>query len=111
MQARNLLIAAMLIAVPPMTSNAQTGMDRSTMNKPAASAATAHSATGVVKSLDRSKNTVMLAHGPVASLKWPAMTMSFAVKDKALLDKLPAGGKIEFEFVKQGKEYVITGVK
>jgi Cu(I)/Ag(I) efflux system protein CusF len=111
MQARKFLIAAVLIAVPPVMSNAQTGMDHSKMNKPAASAATAHSATGVVKSVDRSKNTVMLAHGPVASLKWPAMTMSFAVKDKALLDKLKPGKKTEFEFVQQGKDYVITGVK
>jgi len=47
----------------------------------------------------------------VASLKWPAMTMSFLVKDKATLEKLREGGKVEFEFVQQGKDYVITSVK
>lgn len=72
---------------------------------------TAHKATGVVKSADRNKGTVTLAHEPVPSLKWPAMTMSFAVKDKAMLEKLPANKKVEFEFVQQGKDYVITGVK
>jgi Cu/Ag efflux protein CusF len=39
------------------------------------------------------------------------MTMPFTVKDKALLEKLQAGNKVEFEFVQQGKEYVITTVK
>jgi Cu/Ag efflux protein CusF len=39
------------------------------------------------------------------------MTMSFAVKDKALLNKLAVDKKVEVEFVQQGKDYVITGVK
>jgi Cu(I)/Ag(I) efflux system protein CusF len=39
------------------------------------------------------------------------MTMGFAVKDKALLDKLAVGKKVEFEFVKEGKGYAVTGVK
>jgi Cu(I)/Ag(I) efflux system protein CusF len=39
------------------------------------------------------------------------MTMGFTVKDKALLDKLQPGKKVEFEFVQQGKDYVITTVK
>jgi len=54
---------------------------------------------------------VTLAHGPVPSLKWPAMTMGFGVKDKALLGKLAPEKKIEFEFVQQGRDYVITSVK
>ena len=70
-----------------------------------------HKATGVVKSSDRNKSTVTLAHGPVPSLGWPAMTMSFVVKDKAMLDKLAANKKVDIEFVQQGKDYVITGVK
>jgi Cu(I)/Ag(I) efflux system protein CusF len=39
------------------------------------------------------------------------MTMTFAVRDKALLEKLQPGRKIDFQFVRQGKDYVITGVK
>jgi len=71
----------------------------------------AHQATGVVKSVDRTKSVVMLAHDPVKSLNWPAMTMGFLVKEKPLLDKLQPGKKIAFEFVQQGKNYVITSVK
>ena len=71
----------------------------------------AHQATGVVKSVDRTKSVVMLAHDPVKSLNWPGMTMGFQVNEKALFDKLQPGKKIEFEFVQQGKSYVITMVK
>lgn len=70
-----------------------------------------HQATGVVKSVDKAKGTVTIDHGPVASMKWPAMTMGFKAKDKKALEGLKPGQKIEFEFVQQGKDYVITMVK
>jgi Cu(I)/Ag(I) efflux system protein CusF len=91
------LMVAFLVAVPCAQVQAQ--------------APPVHQATGVVKSVDRVQNSVTLAHDPVKSLKWPAMTMGFTVKDKALLDKLQPGKKIEFEFVQQGRNYIITSVK
>jgi Cu(I)/Ag(I) efflux system protein CusF len=73
--------------------------------------ATAYKASGVVKKIDAAKGSVTLAHGPVAELKWPAMTMGFTVKDKALLGKLAVGRKVDFEFIEQGKSYVVTAVR
>lgn len=70
-----------------------------------------YKASGVVKKVDAAKGSVMLAHGPVPELKWPAMTMGFTVKDKALLDKLAVNKKVDIEFVEQGKSYVVTAVK
>lgn len=70
-----------------------------------------HKANGTVTKVDRIANKVTIAHGPVQSLKWPAMTMNFVVKDKALLDGLSSGKKVEFEFVQQGRDYVITSAK
>ena len=70
-----------------------------------------HKASGTVQKIDAAKGTVTLAHGPVKSLNWPAMTMPFAVKDKALLDKLKAGAKVEFTFVQSGKDFVVTQIK
>ena len=69
-----------------------------------------HAADAVLKSVD-SAGKVMLQHGPVKSLGWPAMTMGFAVKDKALMNKLAVGSKVHVEFDKQGTDYVITSVK
>lgn len=71
----------------------------------------AHHAVGVVKEIDPKTGMVTFAHEPVKSLNWPAMNMGFAVKDKALLDKLAVGKKVEFDFVKEGKGYTVTSVK
>lgn len=70
-----------------------------------------HRAIGTVKKLDRKNQVVTIAHGAVATLNWPAMTMSFKVKDKALLPKLTEGRKVNVEFTRQGDDYVITQVK
>lgn len=77
----------------------------------AAATQTTHMATGVVKKLNAEAAVVTVAHEPVNSLNWPAMTMGFKVKDKALLAKLKEGQKVEFEFVQEGEDYVVTSVK
>lgn len=97
------------------TALAQSGHDsHHKMDQPAANAqkgAQTHRASGVVKSINADKGTVTIAHGPVESLKWPGMTMGFKAKDKKLLETLRPGQKIEFDFVQQGKDYVVTRVK
>ena len=121
------LILALSVAVPAVShsqSDAMKGMDMKDMDmkgmdmkgmdmgkQPAAGAQATHKATGVVKKADPKSGTVTLAHEPIKSLNWSAMTMTFAVKDKAMLDKLQPGKKVEVEFMQQGKDYVITGVK
>jgi len=75
------------------------------------SQANAHKASGTVTKVDPVSSKVTIAHGPVQSLKWPPMTMNFVVRDKALLGKLSSGKKVEFEFVQQGSDYVITSAK
>ena len=60
---------------------------------------------------DAAQGKVTLAHGPVKSLGWPAMTMGFAVKDKMLFDKLAVGAKVHVGFKKEGDGYVVTSVK
>ena len=85
------------------------GMDMG--KKPVEAKQQTHTATGIVKKVDAKAGKVTLQHGPVASLNWPAMTMAFNVKDKALWNKLEDGKKVEVEFTKQGADYVVTGVK
>lgn len=70
-----------------------------------------HSAIGTVKKIDVLKGTVTLAHGPIASLGWPAMTMTFSVKDKQLFNKIKVGRQLAFEFQQQGADNVVTAVK
>jgi Cu(I)/Ag(I) efflux system membrane fusion protein len=71
-----------------------------------------HQADGKVDSVDAKAGTVMLSHGPVASLKWPAMTMEFAVANESLLKNLQPGAQVAIEFVERSPgEWLITGVK
>jgi RND family efflux transporter MFP subunit len=77
-----------------------------------ASAAAGHHAEGTVEEIDSKAGTVSLAHGPIASLKWPAMTMEFKVANAALLKDLKPGAKVAVEFVERAPgEWVITSTK
>ena len=73
--------------------------------------AAVHEASGTVTKVHRERSRVTIKHGAVKTLDWPAMSMTFAVRDKALLEKLQADRKVDFQFVQEGKSYVITGVK
>jgi Cu(I)/Ag(I) efflux system periplasmic protein CusF len=105
------LIAAALAATSAfaqMHTGHTTGMD---MGNKSVAGQQVHTAAGTVKKADPKAGKVTLEHGPVASLKWPAMTMAFKVKDEGLWKKLEDGKKVEVEFAQQGKDYVVTAVK
>ncbi len=89
------------------------GMDMDKDKKGGAkkSQAKTHKGSGVVKSMDPAEGKVTIAHGPIASIKWPAMSMTFSVKDKKMLDKIAPEKKVEFQFEQQGSDYVITRIK
>ena len=86
-------------------------MPMDNMHADAAAKTTTHSATGVVKAVDQTKGTVTLAHGPVKTLNWPAMTMTFSVKDKAFFNKLSVDKTVTIAFSKQDANYVVNAVK
>ena len=71
-----------------------------------------HRGEASIEAVDPARATVTLAHAPIASLKWPAMSMDFRVKDPALLRTLKPNQKIVFEFVESGSgEYLIVRVQ
>ena len=97
-----------------MKGMAMKGMDMNCMDmskKPAAKHQTTHTAKGVVKKVDAKAGMVTVAHEPIPSMNWPAMTMDFKVKDKALLGKFADGKDVEFEFAKEGNLYVVKSMK
>jgi Cu(I)/Ag(I) efflux system protein CusF len=106
------LMFAGLIAVST-SGLAQSGgmkdMDMKDMH--GAARAVTYKAEGTVKKIDAAVGTVMLAHGPIPSLKWPPMTMSFDVRDKKLLGGIKAEQKVTFEFVEEKGRYVIVSIK
>jgi Cu(I)/Ag(I) efflux system protein CusF len=64
---------------------------------------------GVIKSLDAAKGTVTIAHEAVAALKWPAMTMAFAITPEQARG-IEVGQKVDFEFSATSKAATITRI-
>lgn len=52
---------------------------------------------GEVVKVDKAAGKVTLKHGPIKKLDMDSMTMVFRVADLAMLDKMKAGDRIEFE--------------
>jgi len=75
----------------------------------AKTAAVGHQAEGTLDAIDAQGGSVTISHGPVASLKWPAMTMEFTPANPALVAKLKPGSHVRFEFIERKPgEWVIT---
>ncbi len=92
-------------------SNLKAALGSFAQPQPAA-ASVGHKAEGVVESIDVSDGTVMLTHGPVASLKWPAMSMEFKFVNPSLQAGLKPGAKVAFDFVERAPgEWVITAIR
>ena len=114
------VVVAALLSVFSGVAGAQAGgmramdtkdMDMRGMDKGSKNFQAMHDAVGTVKSVDAAKGTISLAHGPVGSMNWPAMTMTFKAQDKKMVEGVKPGQKIEIEFQLQGRDYVITKVK
>jgi Cu(I)/Ag(I) efflux system membrane fusion protein len=87
------------------------GMEAAPVTPAKAATSTGHKAQGKVDSVDAKAGLVTLSHGPVASLKWPAMTMEFKLANPALLKELQPGKAVAIEFVERAPgEWVITAV-
>ena len=117
----NIFVATVALAqTTDSTKKDATGMDMKNMPmksmdtkdmKTDKATTTVHKGVGVVKSVNRTDGVITFAHEPIKSLNWPAMTMGFKVKDKAMVDKIKPGDKVEFSFVQAGKDYVVTDIR
>jgi Cu(I)/Ag(I) efflux system membrane fusion protein len=68
-----------------------------------------HQAVGTLDAIDVKAGTVTVTHEPVASLKWPAMTMEFVTANASLSANVKPGSAITFEFVERKPgEWMIT---
>lgn len=67
-----------------------------------------YSGAGTVKSI--TGNQMAIAHGPIAGIGWPAMTMTFTAPPN-LVGGVKVGDKVDFSFRQNGSAYVLTSVK
>lgn len=69
-------------------------------SSPAAKASATHSAEGKVESVE--PDGITISHGPVATLKWPAMTMGFSKPAPGAFAEVKSGDTVRFEFREGG---------
>ncbi len=104
----NLLPALALLGLPAYADNTHDHMAGMAMG---ATKAQAHKGQGTVNKLDILAGSVNLTHDPIKSLGWSGMTMDFKVKNKAALDKIKPGTKVDFEVTKETDgTFVITHI-
>lgn len=70
------------------------------MSQPSSPARPVHHGEGIVEAIDTGE--VTLSHGPIATLKWGAMTMPFKRPATALPANLTVGSRVAFEFEAHG---------
>jgi Cu(I)/Ag(I) efflux system membrane fusion protein len=87
----------------------KSGLGRLDSGKASTTAAVAHAGQGTVKSM--APGEIAIAHGPIASLKWGAMTMTFKTPPGGLPGGLKVGEMVRFEFVQQGDDYVLQSIQ
>lgn len=64
-------------------------------------------ASGTVVAVDRDLGRITIDTEPIEALKLPALGLAFGVHDRSLLERVRTGRKVEFEFIKQGRNFVL----
>lgn len=67
-----------------------------------------HSGNGDITEL--SSDSVTISHGPVESVGWPAMTMTFLAPSPDMVKGLNVGDPVNFQFQQAGDQYVLTSI-
>lgn len=102
-----LVLAGSVLAVP---ASALAAAESATSQPAASPAASADMSEGVVRKVDKDLGKLTIKHGPIKNLDMPGMTMVFGVKDKALLDKVKAGDKVQFKAMDDNGKLFVTEI-
>ncbi|MDO9253754.1 copper-binding protein [Hydrogenophaga sp.] len=106
-------VAVALSSWTVMPAFAQMPMDHSKMGMAgmAGMAAMPGMTDGEVKKIDKDAGKITIKHGEIKHMDMPGMTMVFVVKDKALLDAVPVGAKIQFMATNENGQMMVTDIQ
>lgn len=101
----------------PAEAMAMSAADHGKMEGPAmaasndmAQATQSGTATGTINAIDATAGKITIAHGPVESLGWPAMTMAFAATPEQIAS-VKQGEKVEFAFQSNSAGATVISIK
>lgn len=66
--------------------------------------------TGVVKAIHTADGTVTIQHQAIASIHWPAMTMTFKADPPSLLEGIKVGEKVTFTLHPDGMHSTVSAI-
>lgn len=66
---------------------------------------------GTVRRIDRSAGKITIAHGPLANLGMPAMTMVFTAAAPALLERAGVGSRVRFRADRVDGAFIVTEIQ
>jgi Cu(I)/Ag(I) efflux system periplasmic protein CusF len=64
-----------------------------------------------VRRVDADNGKITLKHAEIKSIAMPAMTMVFTAKEKAMLDGLAVGDKVQIAVESVGGKFTVTEIK
>jgi Cu(I)/Ag(I) efflux system periplasmic protein CusF len=67
-------------------------------------------AAGVILAIDPSQGDLTLRHEPIASIKWPEMTMTLKVASPDLLERIKVGDKVRFTLHEPDVANLVTSI-
>ena len=83
------------------------GMDQGKMGMTATPGLT----DGEIRKIDKENGKITIKHGEIKHMDMPPMSMVFNVKDKAMLDKVQVGEKIQFVVIQDAGKMVVTDIQ
>jgi Cu(I)/Ag(I) efflux system protein CusF len=108
----NAILAATAVAFAVAGhAQAQQAAAPSTQSASAESTSTAVFTDGEVRKVDKDAQKVTIKHGEIKNLDMPPMTMVFAVKDDAVLDRVKAGDKVQFRAIDEGGKLTVVEIQ
>lgn len=66
---------------------------------------------GIVRAIDAAHGAITLQHQAIASIGWPAMTMTFKVASPKVLQGVKVGEKVQFTLHPAGTASTVTAIK
>ena len=77
----------------------------------AASTSKTGKGVGVITALDPKAAKITIKHGPITSVGWPAMTMTFKATPPKLLTGLHVGQTVAFDVRTKGADAEVTALQ
>ena len=64
-----------------------------------------------VRKVEKDTGRLSLKHAEIKSLDMPAMTMTFRLRDKAMLDGLSVGDRVRVQVAREGGQFVVVALR